>query len=72
VKQPTPAPTTDDPILLRVSDVAGLLKTGRTTVFRLLATGELPRVRIGAATRVPKASVEKFVADRVAAADRRA
>ncbi|HLH70449.1 MAG TPA: helix-turn-helix domain-containing protein [Candidatus Dormibacteraeota bacterium] len=40
--------------LLRVEEVAELLRVGRTKVYQLLARGELPVVRIGRSVRVPR------------------
>jgi len=41
-------------LLLRVGEVAQLLNLGRTRTFELIASGELPVVRIGRAVRVPR------------------
>ena len=54
----------DLPILLRAEEVARLLSLGRTTVFALIASGELPCVRVGRATRVPRTAVERLVRER--------
>jgi len=56
--------TGDQPILLRAEQAAKLLNLGRTTVFALMASGELPCVRIGRAVRVPRAAVERWVRER--------
>jgi excisionase family DNA binding protein len=50
-----------EPILLRVEDVATLLGIARSTAYVLIAGGELPVVRIGRATRVPREAVEQWV-----------
>ncbi len=42
------------PMPLRASEVGTLLGLGRSTIFELLAAGELPTVRIGRAVRVPR------------------
>ena len=49
------------PLLLRASEVASLLGLGRSTVFALLADGELPIVRIGRSVRVPRAALERWI-----------
>ena len=49
------------PILLRVEQVAKALGIARSTVYVLIAGGELPVVRIGRATRVPRSAVEQWV-----------
>ena len=35
-----------------VSEVAGHLRVGRTTVYRLIRSGELPSIQIGGSRRV--------------------
>ena len=57
--QPTAA--TDLPLLLRAEEAAKLLSLGRSTVFQMLAAGELPAVRVGRAVRVPRAALERWV-----------
>lgn len=48
-------------MLLSVTEVAARLGVARTTVFRLLRTGELPRLKIGAATRIDARDLEAYV-----------
>lgn len=50
-----------EPILLRVEEVAHVLGVARSTVYVLIAGGELPVVRFGRATRVPRAAVLGWV-----------
>jgi excisionase family DNA binding protein len=52
------------PLLLRAAEVATLLGLGRSTVFALLAAGELPVVRIGRSVRVPRVALERWVDER--------
>ncbi len=52
------------PMLLRASEVGTLLGLGRSTIFELLAAGELPTVRIGRAVRVPRQALEDWVRQR--------
>lgn len=49
------------PLLLRAEQAAKLLSLGRTTVFQMMASGELPCVRIGRAVRVPRSALERWV-----------
>lgn len=49
------------PLLLRAEEAAKLLSLGRSTVFQMMATGELPCVRIGRAVRVPRTALERWV-----------
>lgn len=50
-----------DTLLLTVNEVAEQLRLGRPTVYRLIAMGEIPVVKIGRATRVAAADLERFV-----------
>lgn len=50
------------PLLVSVRDAAALLGIGRTTVYELIADGELEAVHIRRAVRVPMAAVEEYVA----------
>lgn len=45
---------TSEKEFLRPSDLAPLLGVTRTRNYQLLATGELPSVRIGGAIRIPR------------------
>jgi excisionase family DNA binding protein len=47
------------PLLLKAGQVAQLLGLGRSTVFALLAAGELPVIRIGRSVRVPRVALER-------------
>lgn len=48
--------------LLRVDDVAALLKVSRWTVYRLIKERQLVSVKVGASRRVPVESVRAYVA----------
>ena len=50
-----------EPALLRVDEVAKYLSLGRSKTYELLATGELPAVRIGRSVRVPAAALQRWV-----------
>ena len=50
-----------EPLLLRASEVAHLLALGRSKVYELMNTGELPTVRIGTAVRVPAKALREWV-----------
>lgn len=41
-----------------------LLGLGRTTVFAMLAVGELPLDRVGRAVRNPRAGLERWIGER--------
>lgn len=50
--------------LLRAEEVAEVLGIGRSKVFEMLRTGELPVVRMGRAVRVPKGALAKWIESR--------
>ena len=52
---------TTQPLLLTVPQVAKLLKLGRTKVYELIGTKQLPVVRFGRAVRVSSASLQRWV-----------
>ena len=54
-------PGAGPPLLLRATEVAALLGLGRSTVFALMASGQLPTVRVGRAVRVPRAGLERWI-----------
>ena len=51
-------------ILLRPSEAAARLALARSTLYLLIAKGELPVVRIGRAVRLPLAALDAWVAKR--------
>lgn len=54
----------NEPILLRVREVASLLRLGESTVKAMVQRGELPVVRCGRAVRVPRQELEEWVVQR--------
>lgn len=48
-------------ILLKVTEAASTLGLGRSTVWGMVWSGELPVVRIGRAVRIPRAELEAWV-----------
>ncbi len=50
-----------DKLLLDVKEVASLLGCGRTYVYGMIQRGELPVVKLGRLTRVPRRAVEEYV-----------
>lgn len=48
-------------LLLKVSDAGAMLGVGRSTVYELIARGELEAVHIGRCCRIPTAAVEQYV-----------
>ena len=55
---------TVQPLLLTVSQVAKMLSLGRTKVYELIATEELPVVRFGKAMRVSPVSLKRWIESR--------
>lgn len=49
------------PWLLESRDVARLLGIGRTKTFQLMASGELPTLRLGRCVRVPAAALQEWI-----------
>jgi len=52
-----------EPLLLKAGEAAKLLGLGRSKVFAMLAVGELPVIRIGRSVRVPRAALERWIAE---------
>ena len=52
---------TIQPMLLNVAQVAKLLNLGRTKVYDLISTKQLPVIRFGRAVRVSSASLQRWV-----------
>jgi len=48
-------------LLLNVNEVASLLGCGRTYVYGMIQRGELPIMKLGRLTRVPRFAVEDYV-----------
>lgn len=47
--------------LLKVSDVVERTQLSRTTVYELIASGELASITIGRTRRVPEAALDEFL-----------
>lgn len=50
-------------LLLKPTEVAEALRIGRSLVYGMLASGELPSIRVGRCIRVQRASLEKWIKD---------
>jgi excisionase family DNA binding protein len=53
---------TSGALLLRMEDAAARLGIARTSMFKLVRTGEVESVRVGRLRRVPVASLDEYVA----------
>jgi excisionase family DNA binding protein len=49
------------PLLLTVTQAAAMIGIGRTTLYRLMDTGEITSVHVRSSRRVPLQSVHEFV-----------
>ena len=47
--------------ILTIDEVAELLLIGRSRVYNMLRTGELPAFRIGEVWKIPKKGVEEYI-----------
>lgn len=62
--RPVPGPNTEPELprlLLTPEEAAHVLGIGRTKVYRLLADGVLPSIRIGGSRRISMAALDQFV-----------
>jgi len=50
-----------DQMLMRADEVARALGLGRSKAYELIASGQLPVVRVGRMVRVPRAALEDWV-----------
>jgi excisionase family DNA binding protein len=51
-----------DKLLLRPAEVANALGIGRSKTYVLLASGELPSIRVGSSLRVPVDALRAWIA----------
>ena len=57
-------------LLLTVDEAAEALAVSRSTIYRLLKSGDLVATRIGTAVRIPEQALRRFVAPRIRVARR--
>lgn len=50
-----------EPLLFTPEQAAGSMGTGRTTIYALMASGELESIKIGRSRRIPREAVEAYV-----------
>lgn len=55
---------TNDPLLVSIPAAAQMLGVGRTTVYRLISSGEIDARKIGACTRITTESLRRFAGGR--------
>ncbi len=56
-------------LLLRASEAAIMLGISRAKTYELLASGELPSIKIGRSVRISKTALYKWIADQEGLAD---
>ncbi len=54
----------EQPLLLKVEAAAKLLSLGRTKMYALIASGEVPAIRLGRSVRVSRTVLRQWVEDR--------
>jgi excisionase family DNA binding protein len=57
----------DPKVLLRIAEAAHRLSLGRSTVYEMVAAGQLPVVRWGRAARIPASAIADWVQRQLAA-----
>ena len=60
----SPQEGTPQRLLLRIPEVAETLGIGRTKIYEMIATGELPTARFGRAVRISVTTLQKWVENR--------
>lgn len=53
-------------LLFKVPEAAEILSVSRSHMYGLIGAGKVPVIRLGASVRIPRAWLEKFVAEEVA------
>ena len=69
---PVPPPAafhSELPLLIDSREVSRLIGLGRTKTFQLMASGELPTIRLGRCVRVPRVALEAWIEDRTSSSD---
>jgi excisionase family DNA binding protein len=58
--------------ILTLDEVAAYLKAGKRTIYRLVASGELPAFKLGGTWRFSRSDIEKWIKQQSAGNPRRA
>ncbi|MFD1150465.1 helix-turn-helix domain-containing protein [Saccharothrix hoggarensis] len=58
--EPKAAPTRSNRVLLTAEEAAERLGVGRTTMYRLIGSGEIESVQIGRLRRIPVTAVDAY------------
>lgn len=51
-------------MLLTINEAATAMSVSRSTLYKILRTGELKSIRLGAANRIPAENIQAFIAAR--------
>jgi excisionase family DNA binding protein len=54
-----------EPLLLTPEQAFNLIGVGRSHGYKLLASGEIPSLKLGRLRRIPRAALEQWVADSI-------
>ena len=54
--------TTDERRFLTVRELAAYLRVSRRKAYELVATGEVPSLRVGSSLRIPREDLERHLA----------
>ena len=55
-------------LLLKVDEAADRIGVSRSMVYKLIATGELPRVKVGRSLRIPVGELDRWLNQKLASA----
>ncbi len=56
-------------LVLKVSEAGEYLQCGRSRMYEMIATGEIPSIRIGKSIRIPVKALNEWVENRSQAGD---
>lgn len=59
-----------DPLVLSVTEAAHLLGVGRNHLYDLIADGQIPHVRFGRLIKIPRSTLETWLADQASVSTR--
>ena len=51
-------------LLLKVSEAGEMIGVGRSRMYEMIYTGDIPSIRIGKSIRIPKRALESWVEER--------
>jgi excisionase family DNA binding protein len=58
-----------DAEILTIEEVAGYLKAGKRTVYRLAAGGKIPAFKLGGTWRFRRGELDRWIANRISISD---